>query len=124
MYSDILYFGYNSVTKPENITALMVAVDQEEGDEAIRLHAEAIANFERKRVEIVNPALESPPRAMELKRPRAPLPELEGLTFDVDDLDLIEAAPASSMPVSAKAIVAPSSAKWRGRALGSPSDLE
>ena len=30
----------------------MVAVDQEEGDEAVRLHAEAIADFERKRVEI------------------------------------------------------------------------
>ena len=35
----------------------MVAVDQEEGDEVVRLHAEAIADFERKRVEIVNPAL-------------------------------------------------------------------
>jgi hypothetical protein len=42
---------------------------------------------------------------------------LEGLTFDVDDLDLIEAAPASSMPVSAKAIVAPSSAKSNARGI-------
>ena len=57
MYSDILYFGHNSIAKPESITALMVAVDQEDGDEAVRLHAEAIADFERKRVEIVNPAL-------------------------------------------------------------------
>ena len=39
----------------------MVAVDQEEGDEAVRLHAEAIADFERKRVEIVNPALVNSP---------------------------------------------------------------
>ena len=57
MYSDILYFGHNSLAKPDSITALMVAVDQEDGDEAVRLHADAIADFERKRVEIVNPAL-------------------------------------------------------------------
>ena len=56
LYSDILYYGHNSIAKPESITALMVAVDQEDGDEAVRLHAEAIADFERKRVEIVNPA--------------------------------------------------------------------
>jgi hypothetical protein len=55
MYSDILYFGHNSMAQPESITALMVAVEQEEGDEAVRLHAEALAAFERKRVEIVNP---------------------------------------------------------------------
>jgi hypothetical protein len=69
MYSDILHFGHNSIAKPATITALMVAVDQEDGDEAVRLHADAIADFERKRVEIVNPALLKRPRAMELMLP-------------------------------------------------------
>ena len=69
MYSDILWFGHNSLAKPDNITALMVAVDQEDGAEAVRPHADALADFERKRVEIVNPALVSRPRAMELKLP-------------------------------------------------------
>jgi len=36
---------------------------------------------------------------------------LEDLTIDVDEIDLIEAVPAISVPVSAKAIVPPSSAK-------------
>jgi hypothetical protein len=74
MYSDILYFGHNSIAQPENITALMVAIEQEEGDEAVRLHAEELAAFERKRVQIVNPALVSRPRAMELKLPPRPSP--------------------------------------------------
>ena len=91
MYSDILYFGHNSLAKPDNITALMVAVDQEEGDEAVRLHVEAIADFERKRVEIVNPALVRRPRAMELKLPPIASPALRGgddLAFDRDAVAL------------------------------------
>jgi len=72
------------------------------------LHAEAFADFERMRVEIVNPALESRPLAMELKRPQAASLELDDLTFDLDDGDLIEAVP--TRPVSARPIIAPSSA--------------
>ena len=109
MYSDILYFGHNSIAKPESITALMVAVDQEDGDETVRLHAEAIAAFERKRVQIVNPALVRRPRAMELKLPplASPVvasPELDDWPSDFDDVDLLAAVPAR--PVS----VAPSAA--------------
>ena len=64
----------------------MVAVDRKEGDEAVRLHAEAIANFERQRVKIVNPALVSRPRAMELKLPpiASPAP---------DDFDITQGPP-------------------------------
>jgi hypothetical protein len=121
MYSDILYFGHNSIAKPESITALMVAVDQEEGDEAVRLHAEAIAAFERKRVQIVNPPLVNRPRAMELKLPQiASLPhipssELDNLASDRDDLDLI--AVASKKPVPATPIIAPTSANSGPREL-------
>jgi hypothetical protein len=117
MYSDILYYGHNSLAKPESITALMEAVDQEDGDEVVRLHADAIAYFERKRVQIVNPAFVRRPRAMELKLPPiAPpvvaLPEPDDpddLEFiDLDDLDLIAAVP--TRPRSAIPILAPSSA--------------
>ena len=110
MYSDILYYGHNSIAKPESITALMVAVDQEDGDEAVRLHADAIVAFERKRVQIVNPALVDRPRAMELKLPplASPVvasPEPDDLEFlDLNDVDLIETVPPR--PVS----VAPSAA--------------
>jgi hypothetical protein len=107
MYSDILYYGHNSIAKPESITALMVAVDQEDGDEAVRLHADAIADFERKRVEIVNPAFVPRPRAMELKLPPIASPaldEFDDLPPDFDDVDFIAAVP--TRPVS----VAPSAA--------------
>jgi len=106
MYSDILYFGHNSIAKPDSITALMEAVDQEEGDEAVRLHREAIDDFERKRVEIVIPALVSRPRAMELKLPPIASPELDDLDDlppDFDDVDLVEAVP--KRPVSARPVI-------------------
>ena len=47
LYSDILYYGHNSIARPESITALMVAVDQEDGDEVVRLHTDWLADFER-----------------------------------------------------------------------------
>ena len=107
MYSDILYYGHNSLAKPESITALMEAVGQEDGDETVRLHADAIAYFERKRVEIVNPAFASRPRAMELKLPPLPAPvvaspEFDDLPPDFDDVDLDEAVP--TRPASARAM--------------------
>jgi hypothetical protein len=76
MYSDILYYGSNSVAKPESITAMMVAVKQKRGGRVVRLHAEAIADYERKRVEILNPALVSRPRAMELNLPPIAAPQV------------------------------------------------
>ena len=109
MYSDILYYGSNSIAKPESITALMVAVKQRRGGKVVRLHADAIADFERKRVKILNPALVSRPRAMELNLPPIALPARDDLKNDpafVDfaDLDLDEAV--STTPVSARPPVA------------------
>jgi hypothetical protein len=100
------------MAQPESITALMVAVGQEEGDEAVRLHGEALAAFERKRVEIVNPALVSRPRAMELRLPFVTPPDrddFDDLPPDCDELGLDEVVPAS--PGSAKPNIALASAK-------------
>ena len=135
LYSDILYYGHNSIAKPESITALMVAVDQEDGDEAVRLHAEAIADFERKRVEIVNPALVRRPRAMELKLPAVASPVVaspvvaspvvaspepndpDDLEFtDLDDVDLIETVPARPVSVAPSAANSHASQVRPGRA--------
>jgi hypothetical protein len=102
MYSDILWFGHNSLARPDSITALMVAVDQEDGDEAVRLHAEALADFERKRVKIVNPALVRRPRAMELKLPPIASPALDDLAFDRDAVALSEAVLPVLAPSSPK----------------------
>jgi hypothetical protein len=116
MYSDILYFGHNSIAKPESITALVVALHYRKGDKVVRLHAEAIADFERKRTEIVNPALVSAPRAMELnlppiKSPPIASPEVHDVVdfedIDADDLD--QAFP--NKPVSARPTIASASAK-------------
>jgi hypothetical protein len=104
MFSDILYFGSNSVAKPESITAMMVAVKQKRGGKVIRLHAEAIADYERKRVRILNPALVSRPRAMELTLPPIRLPQIaspapDDLAFvDLDDHDLDHAFPSKPVP--------------------------
>jgi hypothetical protein len=88
----------------------MVAVDPEDGNEAVRLHQEAITDFERKRVEIVKPALVSLPRAMELKLlPQIAPAELDGPTFD--DLELLEASFAKAAPAMTKPVVRPSAAK-------------
>jgi len=93
LYRDILFFGHNSVAKPENITALLIAVETEDGGEAVRLHAEAIADFERKRLEIVNPALMSPPRAMPFKEPAGVMLESDDPEDQLEDLSLIEITP-------------------------------
>jgi hypothetical protein len=93
LYRDILFFGHNSIAKPENITALLVAVENDDGEETVRLHAEAVADFERKRLEIVNPALTSRPRAMLLEGPKIASPELDDLGDELEDLSLIEAVP-------------------------------
>jgi hypothetical protein len=116
MYSDILYYGSNSVAKPENITAIMVAVKQKRGGRVVQLHAEAIADFERKRIRILNPALVSRPRAMELNLPPIarpqiappPIASLELIDFeDVDDdLDLVfPTKPVPAQPTIASSVL-------------------
>jgi hypothetical protein len=87
--------------------AIMMAVDQEDGSELVRLHAEALADFEKKRNEIVNPALVNPPRAMELKLPFVALPRVDDLPPDFDDIGLDEVVPTSPISASPK-IASPS----------------
>jgi hypothetical protein len=108
LYRDILFFGHNSVADPESITTLLTAVENGHGEEAVRFHAEAIADFERKRVEIVNPALASRPWAMTLNDPRCDTPELDDLGDDLEDLSLIEPTPPK------KALAAPAATKRTG----------
>ena len=91
MYSDILYFGHNSIARPESITEMMVALHYKRGDEVVRLHAKAIADFERKRVQVVNPALVRSPRAMELNLPPIPPPSIAvPITRSHQPVDLID----------------------------------
>jgi hypothetical protein len=96
----------------------MVALHYKKGDEVIRLHVEAIADFERKRVQVLNPALVSSPRAMELNLPPiasspiagAEIPSLEPVDLvDLGEENLDQAFPAKPVPV--RPIIAPSSAK-------------
>jgi hypothetical protein len=55
----------------------------------VRLHAAALADFERKRVKIVNPALVRRPRAMETKLTPIASPALDDLPPDFDDGNLL-----------------------------------
>jgi hypothetical protein len=116
LYRDILFFGHNSIADPKNITKLLVAVENEDGKAVVRFHAEAIADFERKRVEIVNPALASRPWAMELKNPSTNAPELEPLDLDLDlDLDLEELEEVSLIePIAPKKSLALTAPKRLG----------
>ena len=121
MYSDILYYRHNSIAKPENITALMVAVDQEDGDEAVRLRAEAIVDFEQKRVKNFNPALVNPSRAIELKLPPIPSPapdDFDDLPPDFDDDGLDDAVP--TRPASARSMAKKAGPKVTLRGMYSP----
>ena len=53
LYSDILHFGQASTTKPENITNQLAAVQNEDAETVLRLYAEALADFEHKRLTIL-----------------------------------------------------------------------
>jgi hypothetical protein len=76
------------------------------GAEVVQLHAEALANFGRKRGKTVNPALVSRPHVTELKLPHSTSPKpdkINGLPAgldDFDDVDLDEAVP--TRPLSAR----------------------
>jgi hypothetical protein len=68
----------------------LLAVENKDGEEVVRFHAEAIVDFERKRIEIVNPALASRPRRMVLNEPRCDTSELEDAEDEFEDLSLPE----------------------------------
>jgi hypothetical protein len=66
-YRDILFYGPNSLTKPENRTALLRAVRSGEGSETIRLLDDAARDFDRQRTTVVGATINSRPRAMPIK---------------------------------------------------------
>jgi hypothetical protein len=118
LYRDILFFGHNSVADPENITKLMLAVENKDGEEVVRFHAEAIADFERKRIEIVNPALASRPRRMALNEPRCDTSELEDAEDEFEDLSLPEpVTPKKPLGPIAKRLARPLEHRLRVEAL-------
>ncbi len=90
LYSDILHFGQASTTKPENITKLLAAVQNEDAEAVLRLYAEALADFEHKRLTVLNPALLAPPRALPLEGPPLIRPDLDVGDDALEDGDLSE----------------------------------
>jgi hypothetical protein len=90
LYSDILHFGQASTTRPEKITKQLVAVQNEDAETVLRLYAEALADFEHKRLTILNPALLARPRAMPLEGPPGVRPDLDVDNDALEDGDLSE----------------------------------
>jgi hypothetical protein len=77
-YRDILFFGPNSLTKPENRSALLRAVRSGEGSETIRLLDDAARDFDRQRTTVVGVTINSRPRAMSIKVACKKLPAPHG----------------------------------------------
>jgi hypothetical protein len=100
LYGDVLHFGQASTTSPESITKMLAAVKSEDGAALLQLYAEAMANFEHKRVTLLNPALVVRPRAMPLEGPPSDLPELDIGRNALEDLGLSEIDPLEADSVS------------------------
>jgi hypothetical protein len=92
LYSDILHFGQASTAEPENITKQLAAVQNEDTETVMRLYAEALTDFEQKRLTILNPALLAPPRGLPLEGP-------PGIRPDLGDIDLMEEGFDAEMPL-------------------------
>jgi hypothetical protein len=90
LYSDVLHFGQASTARPENVAKMLAAVKAEDGEALLRLYTEALADFEHKRVTILNPALLDRPRAMPLEAPPSGPPELDDGGGEPEDLDLMQ----------------------------------
>ena len=86
---DVLHFGQASTARPENLAKMLAAVKAEDGEALLTLYAEALADFEHKRLTILNPALQALPRFMPLEAPPSgpPRPALEGPSSTLPDLD-------------------------------------
>jgi hypothetical protein len=59
-YRDLEFFGPHSFTKPENRAALIAAVSDGDGEETLRLLAEASSNFFPQVADVVGKAISSP----------------------------------------------------------------
>jgi hypothetical protein len=87
---DVLHFGQASTARPENLAKMLAAVKAEDGEALLKLYTEALADFEHKRVTILNPALLERPRAMPLEGPPSGPPELDEGGGEVEDVDLMQ----------------------------------
>jgi hypothetical protein len=87
---DVLHFGQASTARPENVGKMLAAVKAEDGEGLLRLYTEALADFEHKRVTILNPALLARPRYMPLEAPPSGPLELDDGGDEPADLDLME----------------------------------
>jgi hypothetical protein len=90
LYSDILHFGQASTTRPEKITEQLVAVKNEDAETVLRIYVDSLADFEHKRLTILNPALLAPPRALPLEGPPGVRPDLDVDDDALEDGDLSE----------------------------------
>jgi hypothetical protein len=59
-YRDVLYFGTNSVTKPQDRAATLAAHSGRDGDELLRLRDRAALGFDRLRREVVGAMIRAP----------------------------------------------------------------
>jgi hypothetical protein len=104
LYSDILHFGQASTTRPEKVTQQLVAATNQDAETVLRIYVDALADFEHRRLTILNPALLAPPRALPLESSSRVRPNL-----DVDD-DALEDGDLSEVdlpPVKPKLSAAP-----------------
>jgi hypothetical protein len=90
MYADVLHFGQSSMASPEIITKMLMAANSENGEALVKLYREARANFERDRLEILNPALDSRPRRLLLECPKSDASEANAVVKPDDEHKLGE----------------------------------
>jgi hypothetical protein len=79
-----------STARPENVAKMLASVKAKDGEALLKLYTEALADFEHKRVTILNPALLARPRAMPLEAPPSGPPELDDGGGEPEELDLMQ----------------------------------
>ena len=87
---DVLIFGQASTARPENVAKMLAAVKAEDGEALLKLYTEALADFQHKRVTILNPALLARPRFMPLEAPPSGPSELDDGGDEPEELDLMQ----------------------------------
>ncbi len=77
-YRDLLFFGPSSVTKPADRAAVNVALARGDAATNLRLRQNAVAEFDRRRIELIGRVIASPPLSVEVAVDR-PAPEINQL---------------------------------------------
>jgi hypothetical protein len=68
-YRDLVFFGPNSVTKPQDRAALNAALAGDDAATNLRLRQKAAAEFDRRRIGVVGRAIAGPPLPLPVKVP-------------------------------------------------------